>query len=82
VRLERLVLRGTSTPGPVTSVRASIFCGSGLSPAFLSRSVPLSRAGDARLEAAVALAKCLAPVVLVHPNGDTTRYIAVSGFGN
>jgi hypothetical protein len=26
-------------------------------------------------------AKCLAPVVLVHPNGNGAAYIAASGFG-
>jgi hypothetical protein len=25
-------------------------------------------------------ARCLAPVVLVHPNGNGARYIAASGF--
>ena len=82
LRVERLVLRGTSSPHPVTSIKASIFCRSDTAPAFLSPSAPLSARGNARLEVPVSLSKCLAPLVLVHPNGDTTHYIAVSGFGN
>lgn len=82
VQVEGLVLRGTRNPGLVTSIKASIFCGSDTAPAFLSRSASLSARGDAELDARVSLRKCLAPVVLVHPNGDETHYIAVSGFGN
>ena len=82
LRVEQLVLRGTSSPGPVTTIKASIFCGSDTAPAFLSPSAPLSAHGNASLKVPVSLSKCLAPVVLVHPNGDTTHYIAVSGFGN
>ncbi len=64
------------------AAQASVFCGSNTTPAFLSQSVPLSAAGDALVVASTSLSRCLAPVVLVHPNGDTTHYIAVSGFGN
>lgn len=82
LRVEGLVIRGTTGPGPVSSIGASIFCGSDTAPAVRSQQVPLSARGDAHLDASTSLAKCLAPVVLVHPNGDPTHYIAVSGFGN
>lgn len=82
LRVEGLVIRGTAGPGPVSSIGVSIFCGSDTASAFRSQQVPLSARGDAHLDASTSLAKCLAPVVLVHPNGDPTHYIAVSGFGN
>jgi len=68
------------TTGPVTTVTASLYCGGtvvGTTP-----SAPLSSHGDADLEGMVTVpAKCLAPTVLVHPNGGAGAYIAASGFG-
>ena len=83
VRVEGLVLPSLGTAGPVTSVSASLLCGADAvaGPAATTGTVPLSAAGDARIEATVALpASCLAPIVVVHPNGGTTRYIAISGW--
>jgi len=38
--------------------------------------------GNARMSGTITLpAKCLAPIVLVHPNGSDAAYIAASGFG-
>jgi hypothetical protein len=49
--------------------------------AFTAGPVPLSSDGNARIGQHVTVpARCLAPVVLVHPNGNLTRYIAASGF--
>jgi hypothetical protein len=65
------------------SVSASLFCGadSERTPAFTTAAVPISEHGDARIRQNVTLpATCLAPIVLVHPNGGTARYIAVSGW--
>ena len=43
--------------------------------------VEISAEGDARIHQHVTLpANCLAPIVLVHPNGGTTRYISVTGW--
>jgi hypothetical protein len=70
-------------PDGVLTVSASLFCGAdaNTTPAATSGQVPLSRTGDAEIEERVALpASCLAPIVLVHPNGSLTRYIAVSGW--
>jgi hypothetical protein len=83
VRLEGLLITGTNNPGPVKTVSASLFCGADTdaAPAVTTDQVPLSSTGDARIRRHVTLpASCLAPIVLVHPNGGRTRYIAVSGW--
>ena len=83
LRVRGLVVAGTDNPGPVTSITASLFCApdSNTAPAFTAGPVSLSSDGDARISKHVTLpARCLAPVVLVHPNGNATRYIAASGF--
>ena len=42
--------------------------------------VPFSTTGDARLKATVMLpARCLAPAVLLNPNGIATTYIGITG---
>jgi hypothetical protein len=75
---------GDDTPGPVTTISASLFCGADAdtAPADTTQQVPISPAGDARIRdrSFNVPATCLAPVVLVHPNGDTAHYIAVSGW--
>jgi hypothetical protein len=85
LRVRGLVITGMGNPGPVTSVSASLFCApdSDTTPAFTTGSVPLSAHGNARIRAHVTVPdRCLAPVLLVHPNGGTARYIAASGFMN
>jgi len=85
LRVSGLVIAGTDNPGGVTSLSASLFCApdSNTAPAFTAGPAPLSSDGDARLREHVAVpSRCLAPVVLVHPNGLATRYIAVSGFAS
>lgn len=85
VRVRGLVIPvapGNGTPGPVTTVNASLYCGNDTMAAGTTPSVPISRAGNARMAGQFTLpAKCLAPVVLVHPNGNGAAYIAASGFG-
>jgi hypothetical protein len=73
---------GNGTTGPVTTVKASLYCGADSTAAVGSTaSVPITPAGNARIDGQVALpAKCLAPVVLINPNGSSTVYIAGSGF--
>lgn len=82
VRIRGLVIAGTNNPGPVTSIKVSLFCAPDSSgPAFTTGSVPLSSHGNARLRQKVmAPQRCLAPVVLVHPNGNLAAYIAATGF--
>jgi hypothetical protein len=79
LEVKGLVRRRTGSPGPARNIKASIFCGT--TRAFLSRSALLSGDGDAELEASVLLRRCLAPVVLVNPNGDTMRYPSRLPFG-
>jgi hypothetical protein len=83
LRVRKLVVAGTNNPDGVTSISASLLCApdSNAAPAFTVGPVPLSSDGDARIRRRVTVpARCLAPVVLVHPNGNATRYIAASGF--
>ena len=43
--------------------------------------IPISRSGDATIATSLDLpSTCLARVVLVHPNGILTTYIAATGF--
>jgi hypothetical protein len=83
LRLDGLVITSTGTAGPVTTVSASLFCGANANatPAVTTGQVPISTEGDAKIRQDVTLpATCLAPIVLVHPNGGTTRYIALTGW--
>ena len=77
------VAPGNGTPGPVNTISASLYCGADAdtTPADTTSQVPISRAGDARIKdrSFDVPDTCLAPVILVHPNGDTTHYIAVDG---
>ena len=76
-----LVLTATGTAGPVTTISASLFCGGDATAAATTGSSPLSQAGDGRIRAKLTLPDtCLAPIVVVHPNGGLARYIAVSGW--
>jgi hypothetical protein len=74
----------TGTPGPVTTISASLYCGvdSNTTAAGTTRQVPISRKGDARIHDAsfTVPSTCLAPVVLVHPNGLANMYIALDGW--
>ena len=78
------VAPGNGTPGPVNTISASLYCGadSDTTAADTSQQVPISRKGNARIRdrSFTVPSTCLAPVILVHPNGDTTRYIAVDGW--
>jgi hypothetical protein len=87
LRVKGLVIPGApgnGTPGPVNTIRASLYCGaaSNTTAADTSQQVPISRKGNARIRDGSfnVPSTCLAPVILVHPNGDTTRYIAVDGW--
>ena len=64
------------------AINAALYCGNDTAAAATTGSVPISRRGDARISEHVALpaAKCLAPVILIHPNGNAAAYIAASGF--
>ena len=87
LRVEGLVIpkpAGNGTAGQVMTISASLFCGadSGAVAAETSRQAKLSINGDGRIrDGSFDLpASCLAPIVVVHPNGNTTTYIAVDGW--
>jgi hypothetical protein len=79
-----LVIPTTGTPAPVTSITASLYCGAdtNTTAAATSQPAPLSPKGDARIHDASfgAPSSCLAPVILVHPNGLSNLYIALDGW--
>jgi hypothetical protein len=82
LRLRGLIIPNLGTAGPVTTVSASLLCGAdSTGPAATTGAVPLSSSGNARIEERIAVpATCLAPSVVVHPNGGTGAYIAVTGW--
>ena len=69
------------TARPVATVTASLYCApDGSAAAATTASAPISEGGDATIADTIDLpATCLAPVVLVHPNGSDGAYIAVTG---
>jgi hypothetical protein len=82
-----LQLRGFVIPGkgvgPVKTVDASLYCNGSTKPAATTAASKLSSTGDATIDAALKAPKsCLAPLVLVHPNGQASSYVAASGWKN
>jgi hypothetical protein len=78
-----LVIPELGTPGPVTSVDASLYCGNATTAAATTATVPLSEQGNAVIATKVTLPKsCQAPVVLINPLGISSIYIATSGFSS
>jgi len=79
-----LVIPTTGTPAPVTTITASLYCGPDMdtTAAATSQQVPLSSKGNARIHDAsfTVPSTCLAPVILVHPNGLASLYIALDGW--
>ncbi|MGH2933361.1 MAG: hypothetical protein ACRDL2_02445, partial [Gaiellaceae bacterium] len=77
------IAHGTFPAGtalPVTTVSASLYCAPGAAAAT-TMTVPLTSTGNASIVDTMSLpATCLAPVVLVHPNGGDTAYIAATGW--
>jgi hypothetical protein len=84
LRVEGLVIPAMGTPGPVTTISASLYCGpdSNTVAADTTQQVPISSAGNARIfdRSFSVPSTCLAPVILVHPNGIATLYIALDGW--
>ena len=83
-RVKGLVVPALGTPGPVTTISASLYCGadSSTTAADTTQQVPISPTGDARIhDTSFSMpSTCLAPVVPVHPNGLATIYIALDGW--
>jgi hypothetical protein len=84
-RIRGLVIPSMGNPGPVTTITISLYCApdSSATAAFTTDPVPLSSRGNAFVRQHVtAPARCLAPVLLVHPNGGAAAYIAATGFAS
>jgi hypothetical protein len=82
-RIRGLIIPSLGNAGPVTSITISLYCSPDSNPAaaFTTQSVPLSQEGNARVRQHVTVpSRCLAPVLLVHPNGAAGAYIAATGF--
>jgi hypothetical protein len=84
LRVKGLVIPAMGTPGGVNTVSASLYCGadSETAAADTTQEVPISRKGNARIHDTSfdVPDTCLAPVVLLHPNGNAANYIAVDGW--
>jgi len=82
VHVRGLIIPELGTPGPVTSIDASLYCGNETTPFATTATSPLSMKGNGMIEAHVSLpSTCLVPSVLINPLGITSLYIATSGFG-
>jgi hypothetical protein len=82
-RIRGLIIPSLGNAGPVTSITISLYCSpdSSAAAAFTTQPVPLSQTGNARMRQHVTVpSRCLAPVLLVHPNGAAAAYIAATGF--
>jgi hypothetical protein len=80
VEVEGLVIPTPPQNGtnPVPALAASVVCNGTV--AATTSTVPFSPAGDAQIEAHVTLpSPCLAPAVLLNPNGAAGTYIAATG---
>ena len=75
---------GDNTPGPVTTIMASLYCGADTDTmaAETTGQVPINDSGDARIRdnSFDVPSTCLAPVILVNPNGIAGAYIALDGW--
>jgi hypothetical protein len=68
----------TTGVNPVPMLAASVACNGEV--VATTATVPFSTAGNARIKAMVTLpTRCLAPAVLLNPNGIATTYIGVTG---
>ena len=79
------VAPGNGTPGPVNTISASLYCGDNemeTTAAATTGQVPISRRGDARIRdnSFDVPPTCLAPVILINPNGLANTYITVDGW--
>ena len=84
-RIRGLIIPSLGNAGPVTSITISLYCSPDSDPAaaFTTQPVPLSQKGNARVRQHVTVpSRCLAPVLLVHPNGGAAAYIAATGFAS
>jgi hypothetical protein len=79
-----LVIPTTGTASPVTTITASLYCGADAdaTAAETTQPAPITSMGNARIKdrSFSVPSTCLAPVILVHPNGISAAYIALDGW--
>jgi hypothetical protein len=87
LRVKGLIIPSFGTPGPVSEIVATLYCGadSNHTAAAMTAPVPLSSKGDARIHdtSFSVPSSCLAPVILVQPfssGAPVPVYIAVDGW--
>jgi hypothetical protein len=87
LRVKGLIIPSLGTPGPVSEIVATLYCGSDLNhtAAAMTTPVHLSSKGDARIHdtSFSVPSTCLAPVILVQPfasGAPVPVYIAVDGW--
>jgi hypothetical protein len=84
LRVKGLIIPTLGNTGPVTTVSASLYCGadSDTTAVDTTPAVPITSSGDARIrdDSFATPSTCLAPVILLHPNGNMAAYIAVDGW--
>jgi len=77
VKIDNLIIPTTGV-NPLPALAASVVCNGAV--VATTATVPFSASGDARIRATVALPdRCLAPAVLLNPNGNAGVYIGVTG---
>jgi hypothetical protein len=84
LRVKGLVIPSLGNTGPVTTIAASLYCGadSDTTAVATTQQVRISHSGNARIHdtSFTVPSTCLAPVILVHPNGLQNLYIALNGW--
>jgi hypothetical protein len=82
VRVEGLIIPRGDNTNPVPRLSATLVCNGKLAAnsSMTTRTVPFSRSGDARIRDYVKVPKrCIAPVVLLNPNGIRNVFIGITG---
>ena len=78
VRVEGLIIPRGDNTNPVPRLSASLACNGMV--VGTTRTVPFSKAGDARIHDKIRVPRrCIAPVVMLNPNGNAAVYIGITG---
>jgi hypothetical protein len=78
VRVEGLIIPRGDNTNPVPRLSASVACNGKV--VGTTDTVRFSKAGDARIHEKIRVPKrCIAPVVMLNPNGNAAVYIGITG---
>jgi hypothetical protein len=78
VRVEGLIIPRGDNTNPVPRLSASLACNGKV--VDTTDTVRFSKAGDARIHDTIRIPKrCIAPVVMLNPNGNAAVYIGITG---